>query len=1318
LELIEMGQKLTRYATTEKAITLADSPYTASPNFNCIKVNTAGGNVRVNLPVVDYPIDVIKTSSDAYIVTIWVGGTQIGEVAGELSVVTVENAEVTKDEPWYPYDVIVGIAGVSGDGGEVIAKDRFGHVITRIDSLGDVATILSGLENDVILNTGTYYVKSDITISDKKIQFAPGAKFSVDPDITLTFDNTCIEAHDGQHIFTGSGTIAGVVVCPRVSIDWFGAVGDSTTDDAVAIQKAANLARYSSSKTLYIPNKTYYFNSDITIYSNVNCDGKLIKKILIDHDKTVMNCYLESCYPTKDAKIYINTSLTTYSLIPSQFDGIVENGTSIPVMDDVAVVGGGTIDLEIGGSISIVDTDFFTSRNNGKGDSFYNKEDSCQITDRYGDVFPEFCFSYEDIDIETVGVHSDTTIYSKGDYVKVGTDIYKSTYPSGPGTTYTDSVHGVAVIGPQSPEVGVIKNLVYPDESTDTIRIWTLVSRTVYYRPPEDRIAINGLKLEIWYSELDGAKRRVNSIPVNVHRDGVVFNDCSFVVIDAALMLSHIVFMKNVVDIEFNRCYLSGATYHGLGYNVTSYNASNIRFNDCICVNSRHSYGGRHGKNIYFNRGHFWGIDDHYGMNYYITDVENAAKTTNVTGYCTPAADIESFEIISSYAYTFSGKNIYINGGKIKNGLYLLLCRRDVPDLYGDIVIRNVTIESSVTCYIIVMNNIYTTPFDFIHVIRSPNKLLIENIKYSDLGIVLCSDDDPLLYEKISATIVNCSDISSVVSENADIEFMHCGFNETVFDPDTTSLIDFVGCKFSGDVTGLADVYVRSSVSCNVLDGTQSFNVLRIADRVENLENWCAKNIIIGIEHDSSSDSPELKYIDVYGNEINPVSHDFFDKHAIWGNMWRCLLAPDGTPAFGTNARGDGLTLDGSAGQVMVRIPKFYVKSEEVGTKRRAWISPETFDGFEVHPAFLQRGGVERDAIYVGAYVGCLSVDPSDGDLYMLSKTGEQPWTGTGMGKLPFGSGSVEIAAGDIVVGANSGKTGIVVAVYVDSGTWAEENAAGFLYVKYPGAEWSDWTNPEDILVGGDTRAATTGVGEVLGLTRQNAETYCNNIGSTRWGCENIWTLDALTMLYLVEYANWNSQSTSVGIGRGVVDKVSGTGFAGENNGAHSADTNIGTNGTGTGTGTNGLTPIVYRGIENLWGNVNQFVIGIDVMDAAYRVLKRDGTGTPKCPMDDGNYESSIAAPVQYADTANPDSYAKDILYEDLSKYLILPNLGGGSDSTYICDYVYWHKAGQTNVWLAGGAWNGAAVAGVGCRHASYVASALRRTSSARPEFI
>lgn len=151
----------------EKSLTLADSPYTVLPYiYNVIKVNTAGGNVRVNLPTVDYPIDVIKTSSDSYIVTVWVGGVQKATVAGELSKITIENAEVIADEPWYPYDAIVGIAGVSGDGGEVLAKDRYGRIIARGVAGTDDATVIDA-PLATFTSGGLLRIASPLTLAHK-----------------------------------------------------------------------------------------------------------------------------------------------------------------------------------------------------------------------------------------------------------------------------------------------------------------------------------------------------------------------------------------------------------------------------------------------------------------------------------------------------------------------------------------------------------------------------------------------------------------------------------------------------------------------------------------------------------------------------------------------------------------------------------------------------------------------------------------------------------------------------------------------------------------------------------------------------------------------------------------------------------------------------------------------------------------------------------------------------------------------------------------------------------------------------------------------
>lgn len=174
--------------TYEKEITLADTPYTLSVGYNSVKVDTTGGNVRVNLPNVNYPIDVIKTSSDSYIVTVWVGGTQIGEVAGELSKITIENAKVTKDEPWYPYDCIVGIAGVSGNGGEVLAKDRFGRVIAG-------GRGVAGTDDVTILNTALATVSGSSTY--KKIKLSGLFVFPVDRYIEI-YSKTYIDAHGSR----------------------------------------------------------------------------------------------------------------------------------------------------------------------------------------------------------------------------------------------------------------------------------------------------------------------------------------------------------------------------------------------------------------------------------------------------------------------------------------------------------------------------------------------------------------------------------------------------------------------------------------------------------------------------------------------------------------------------------------------------------------------------------------------------------------------------------------------------------------------------------------------------------------------------------------------------------------------------------------------------------------------------------------------------------------------------------------------------------------------------------------------------------------
>ena len=146
---------------------------------------------------------------------------------------------------------------------------------------------------------------------------------------------------------------------------------------------------------------------------------------------------------------------------------------------------------------------------------------------------------------------------------------------------------------------------------------------------------------------------------------------------------------------------------------------------------------------------------------------------------------------------------------------------------------------------------------------------------------------------------------------------------------------------------------------------------------------------IIGVEWNQNTDV--WTRINVRGEPIWPTLD--FDTKSPWGDIVRCTLNANGTEnEVSANGKGDDISLDGSTGRVMVRIPKFYVKATNPSTGiYRWWISPAAYTGFEVHPAFVQRGGTERDYIYVGAYEsgddGANKLESETGDVITVSQT-------------------------------------------------------------------------------------------------------------------------------------------------------------------------------------------------------------------------------------------------------------------------------------------------------------------------------------------
>jgi hypothetical protein len=414
----------------------------------------------------------------------------------------------------------------------------------------------------------------------------------------------------------------------------------------------------------------------------------------------------------------------------------------------------------------------------------------------------------------------------------------------------------------------------------------------------------------------------------------------------------------------------------------------------------------------------------------------------------------------------------------------------------------------------------------------------------------------------------------------------------------------------------------------------------------------------------------------------------------------------------------------------MIECPLVYVKAwqdYDAGVQDDVYVvfSPYPLAGFEPWPDFWQRGGTLADFVYWGAYPGTLKDDA--GTLKMDSRTGEQPWTGyggseprDGMFALAFDAGITGQAPsiGDTVTGAG-GSTGVIVAYHLTSGAWETSDAAGILYLKQTSAAF---TNDESLSIDGVQFAtANTPAGNAgISLTIAQAEAYANAVNSAApWGITNIWKWTLRQMLMYVEYGTLDIQGA---LGKGIADMSSGVGFAGKEIGVDDLESRLAPNGTGVGSGTNGLTPICWRGTYLPYSGEWEFVVGCNAIDAEWRFVPRTGLAALTMPVtltgtEGTDYEATDAAPLTYDVSTSPDGYVKKTLWEDVCKYLFLPSELGGSNSTYLADYHWQHRAGQTNILLGGGAWTHGTACGPGGLAAYGAASNSGRNLRGRLEF-
>ncbi len=653
--------------------------------------------------------------------------------------------------------------------------------------------------SQLCIPAGKYLIGSIVAPPSVKLSFAAGAVLKIKPGCNLEINGE-IDAPPVE-IFDGPGTVSGKPLNHRVYPQWFGARGDGNTDDSSALQNAADLAFRSLGRTLFIPEGRYLFGKTIIVKCNIECSGVLVRKIRIDPKKTVFSnfMFVDWFYPTESAMIHIENDQAQVQLDEKLFYGIKADSFKIPVHAKIPLKSdpAKTIDPVEGGTLIFNTTDFFSSRNSGKGDQYYTRNDVCKLVSPQGDVFPEFCFSYEKP--KNAAAWDARKTYSKGEYCTVNGEQFQASFVSGPGTTYVNQYLGKVAIGPWSPEKGRKFPFQYANGSKDSIDLWVKSEYSVNYIPPQLPVTINGLQIEVYSGEPDETYRLVcGSAVLLCSRGNVTFNRLSVSGKDRFLLLSELLIVSRCVGVVFNEAHVSGATFNGLGYNILHSNVACIVYNNSTSVNCRDAIAGRHSKNILINGGHYTRIDDHDGKNYSIRNAVIKAVSTYVPGYCTPKADVSKWSFTPSRALNFDGGEITLENCRIYNCDTILSIRGDTGDFSGTVFLKNLSITSSGD--VNVFSFAPDKNFDFAHPMRSPQRIIVEDIKINaPYRLNLRSES----LVPCQVTVKDCEQFGNVTLARTEITFSGCEFIDSVFSVGTGGMVNLRDCIFSGQIKGL-----------------------------------------------------------------------------------------------------------------------------------------------------------------------------------------------------------------------------------------------------------------------------------------------------------------------------------------------------------------------------------------------------------------------------------------------------------------------------------------------------------------------------------
>jgi len=378
-------------------------------------------------------------------------------------------------------------------------------------------------------------------------------------------------------------------------------------------------------------------------------------------------------------------------------------------------------------------------------------------------------------------------------------------------------------------------------------------------------------------------------------------------------------------------------------------------------------------------------------------------------------------------------------------------------------------------------------------------------------------------------------------------------------------------------------------------------------------------------------------------------------------------------------ADGSAADLTGGDGQVMVEIPKFYQKVVfDAADTMEWWISERPMAGYTVHPAFQKLIGgvlVEVPYRYIGAYMGVLQ--DADGvyqDYY--DYTGEHIRTVTTERQLHYATGAR--------------LSSVCNKLPVAQGTRAKFRAAARL---------------------------------------RDGNTDDSTWRLTDW---SLW--GAVQLLFLVEYATFNSQTALAGSSTGGLSNLAASTWSASVSGGSSTYLPIvptgGTESLGNRSGKVGLAELYgngnglpvytgsandfwtdaipcYRGIESPFGNIWQWLDGI-ILDFA--TTNRLDAWVSAGAFADDTPTADYRKIIEHGGVDNvPASGYLSRIHEGAALDGFYGRAGGASSITGLTDYYYNTSSAGKRVVAVGGYSTNGGLAGVFYVHADY-SSGFRKT--------